>query len=183
MTSPRLLAMAACVLLAAPASLRAQRSASISVSGGVSAPMGRLGDATDLGYTVAAGVNVGGRSTPIGLRFEGAFNSFGYKRLNNSSVSGDIRILAGTANAVYNFSRAADSPYLIGGLGVYNRKVSAGTVSSDALTRAGINGGGGLRFPLSGLSTFFEARYHVMFNDDRDGTNYQFIPITFGITF
>jgi hypothetical protein len=48
---------------------------------------------------------------------------------------------------------------------------------------AGVNIGGGLRFPLGGLSTFLEARYHVMLGNTSDGTKYQFIPITFGVAF
>ncbi|MEO8336567.1 MAG: hypothetical protein ABI664_16420 [bacterium] len=50
-------------------------------------------------------------------------------------------------------------------------------------TAIGINGGGGLRFPVAELTTYFEARYHVMLGDGNDGTNYQFIPITFGAVF
>lgn len=157
----------------------AQAQMTISAAGGVNAAVGRLGDLTDLGYNVAAGLNFGGTSKPITTRLEGALNSFGYK-----SGGGDIRIITGTANAIFNVGRTSDSPYLIGGLGAYNRRISGSTVSFDSgKTAVGINAGGGLRFPLSGISTFFEARYHMMLGNAADATNYHFIPITFGIVF
>lgn len=153
----------------------------ISIAGGASAPVGSLGDATGIGYNAAGGVNFGGTSLPVTIRLEGGINSFSLK----NNVDGDIRIITGTANAIFNLSKTPDSPYLIGGLGAYNRRVSGQRLSGfdTGKTSLGINGGGGLRFPLSGISTFFEARYHVMLGDSNTGSNYQFIPITFGIMF
>jgi hypothetical protein len=43
--------------------------------------------------------------------------------------------------------------------------------------------GGGLRFPIGELSTFFEARYHVMLGEAGASANLQFVPITLGVTF
>lgn len=152
---------------------------SISVSGGLNAPVGTLGDIADLGYNVAAGINLGGTTVPVGLRFEGAYNGLGLK-----NTSGDVRIISGTANAIFNVGTIRDAPYVMAGLGAYNRQVSLGSlVNSDSKTVVGINVGGGLRFPLVGLSTFFEARYHLMLGKSNEAANYQFIPITFGIMF
>ena len=164
-------------LAAAPALVRAQ--VSFGVAGGLNAPVGRLGEIADLGYNAAAGVNIGGTTVPIGARLEIGYNGLGYK-----GGSGDVRIITGTANAIFNFGMTKDAPYLIGGLGAYNRSSGSGTLGYGTSTTAlGLNGGAGLRFPLSGLSTFLEARYHVMLGNAADGTNYQFIPITFGIVF
>ena len=116
---------------------------------------------------------------PIGARLEIGYNGLGYK-----GGGGDVRIITGTANAIFNFGMTKDAPYLIGGLGAYNRSSGSGTLGYGTSTTAlGLNGGAGLRFPLSGLSTFFEARYHMMLGNAADGTNYHFIPITFGIVF
>ncbi len=176
MTRRLLAAVFAGALGAAPAPLLAQTS--ISVAGGVNAPVGRLGDIADLGYNISGGLNFGGTSLPVGLRLEGAYNSLGLKG------SGDVRIITGTGNAIFNVGQTKDAPYLIAGLGVYNRNFSSNTFGyGTGKTVLGINGGGGLRFPLSGISTFFEARYHVMLGNSGDGTSYQFIPITFGIMF
>jgi hypothetical protein len=152
---------------------------SVSIAGGVNAPVSDLGDLADVGYNVAAGLNIGGSVLPMGLRFEGAYNGL---RLKDNT--GDVRIIAGTANAVLNVGTASNAPYLIGGIGAYNRRLNFDNFgSSNDKTVLGINGGGGLRFPLSGITTFFEARYHVMLGNRNDGTNYQFIPITFGVLF
>jgi len=148
--------------------------AQLSVSGGLAAPVNDLGDVADLGYNVAAGLNFGGTRLPIGARIEGSLSGFGLKDLNE-----DVRILNATVNAVVNLSQRADSPYLIGGLGLYNSKFG----SDDSQNAVGVNLGGGLRFPLASLNTFFEARYHAMLGDRRDGANLQYIPITFGIVF
>lgn len=174
----RLLAIAAAaVLTAAPALAFAQTS--LSVSGGLNAPVGHLGDIADIGYNVAAGLNLGGTSVPIGARLEVGYNGLGYK-----GGGGDVRIITGTANAIFNLGTTKDAPYLIAGVGAYNRSSGSDTFGyGGGATALGINGGGGLRFPLSGLSTFVEARYHVMLGNSADGTNYQFIPITFGIAF
>ena len=153
--------------------------ASLVVSGGLNVPVGRLGDVTEIGYIVSGGLNLGGTSVPVGARLEGSYSDLGYKDGN-----GDIRLISGTANAIFNLGTTRDAPYLIAGLGAYNRQSGNNSLGyGSGMTAVGINGGAGLRFPLNGLSTFFEARYHVILGNATDGTNYQFIPITFGISF
>jgi hypothetical protein len=146
----------------------------LSIAGGLSAPVSDLGDVADLGYNIGVGVNFGGTRLPVGARIEGGLDGFGLKGSDES-----FRIVSGTANAVVNFSQRTDSPYLIGGLGIYNSKL--GDFDSD--NAAGINVGGGLRFPLGQLNTFLEARYHTTLSDDERGGRLQFIPITFGVIF
>lgn len=165
-------AVAVITALCAASPARAQTS--LMVSGGLNAPVGSLGDATDLGYIVSAGLNFGAPVSPVGVRLEGSYSDVGYKR-----GGGDVRLVFGTANAIFNLGTTSDAPYLIAGLGAYNTS-SSGYSGSTAV---GINGGAGLRFPLNGLSTFFEARYHLMLGSAAQGTNYQFIPITFGLSF
>ncbi|MEP6992567.1 MAG: hypothetical protein ABJA80_16655 [bacterium] len=174
----RLFAVAvAAVLASVPGAARAQRS--FVVSGGLNAPVGRLGDVTDLGYHVAAGLNLGAPIVPVGARLELGYSGLGYK-----AGGGDVRIISGTANAIFNLGPTNDAPYLIAGVGAYNRSSGSSNFGyGSGATVAGINGGAGLRFPLSGLSTFFEARYHIMLGNANEDTNYQFIPITFGIAF
>ncbi len=177
MTSRFLAVATAAMLSLAAAPLQSQ--VAITVAGGVNAPVGTLGDLTDLGYNIAAGLNVGTAMLPVGLRFEGAYNGL---QIKNSG--GDVRIISGTANAIFTIGHSGDAPYLIAGLGGYNRRLTVNPFGSTGdKTVVGINGGGGLRFPLVGITTFVEARYHVMLGDKRDAANYQFIPITFGIVF
>ena len=169
-------ALAAGILGEAPA-VHAQ--ASLMVSGGLNAPVGRLGDLTDMGYVVTGGLNLGAPISPVGARIEGSYSGLGFK-----GGGGDVRLIFGTANALFNLGTTPDAPYLIAGVGAYNRSSGSNTFGyGTGRTVAGVNGGAGLRFPLSGLTTFFEARYHLMLGNAADGTNYQFIPITFGISF
>jgi hypothetical protein len=152
----------------------ASAQARFSVAGGIAAPMSDLGDVADLGYNVAAGINFGGSWLPIGARMEGSLNSFGLKDFPE-----DVRLLTATANAVVNLGQQRESPYLIGGLGLYNSKF--GRAGSE--NAVGVNLGGGLRFLIGELNTFFEARYHAMLGDADAGANLQFVPITVGVMF
>ena len=164
-------------LMSGTPALHAQ--ASVMVSGGLNAPVGRLGDITDIGYIVTGGLNLGAPISPVGARLEGSYSGLGYK-----GGGGNVRLISGTANAIFNLGTTRDAPYLIAGLGAYNRSSGSDAFGyGSGSTVVGVNGGAGLRFPLSGLSTFFEARYHIMLGNAVDGTNYQFIPITFGISF
>ena len=157
----------------------AQGQTAFLIAGGANAPLGHLGDVADIGYNASVGVNLGGTAIPVGARLEAAYNDLGYK-----GGGGDVRIITGTANAIFNLGMTRDAPYLIAGVGAYNRNSGSSALGyGTGQTVAGVNGGAGLRFPLSGLSTFVEVRYHLMLGSTADGTNYQFIPITVGISF
>jgi hypothetical protein len=52
--------------------------------------------------------------------------------------------------------------------------------AENTQTKFGLNAGAGLRFQLTGFSTFVEARWHTIFTE---GKNSQVLPITVGITF
>ena len=174
--SKRLLAvLAAGLLAAAPAAVTAQ---SVSLAGGLSLPVSDLKDIAESGYNAAIGLNFGAPLLPFGARIEGAINGFNLK----DNVNGDVRILNVTANGIFNLGM----PYLIGGLGYYNRRIKIdeiGLRATDSEGAAGINVGAGIRLPLGTLSPFAEIRYHAMLGSKDKGTNLQFIPITFGIQF
>lgn len=181
MTRRLLAVLAAGALAAAPAALQAQ-SMSLVVSGGLAVPVSDLSNSYNSGYNVAAGLNVGAPIVPVGARFEVGYSGFDYKSGGGTKAA----VLSGTANAVLNLGPTSSAPYLIGGIGIYDSRFTAntalGTATSDK-SAAGVNVGGGVRFPLGGISTFLEARYHAMLGNKNDGTNLQFIPITFGIVF
>jgi hypothetical protein len=148
--------------------------ARFSVAGGIAAPMSDLGDAADVGYNVTAGLNFDLGGLPIDARLEGSLSSFGLQDFPE-----DVRILNATANAVVNLGQQRESPYLIGGLGIYNSKF--GNAGSESA--AGVNLGGGLRFVIGELNTFFEARYHAMFGEAGVSANLQYVPIVVGVVF
>ena len=174
--SKRLLAvLAAGLLAAAPAAATAQ---SVSLAGGLALPVSDLKDGVDAGYNAAIGLNFGAPLVPFGARIEGAINGFNFK----NNVNGDVRIVNVTANGIFNLGM----PYLIGGIGYYNRRIKIdelGLRSTSSESAAGINLGGGIRLPLGTLSPFAEIRYHAMLGSKDKAANFQFIPITFGIQF
>jgi hypothetical protein len=144
------------------------------LSGGLSAPVSDLSDEAELGYNITAGLFFGGTHMPIGGRVDGSLNGFNLKKFSDN-----VRVIDATVNAVFNLAQIPTSPYLIGGVGIYNSKFS----NLDSETAMGLNLGGGLRFPVGDLTTFFEVRYHLMLGDREVGANLQFIPITFGVVF
>lgn len=160
---------------AAPASAQV----SFGVAAGATFTINSLADQAHTGFNVAGSLNAGAPLMPFGLRLEGAYNGFQVR-----GPGGDVRIITGTVNGIYNVRRTVGAPYLIAGLGGYSRRITLDPVGNTGdKTVFGINGGGGLRFPLSGFSTFLEARIHFMLGDKSDGADYQFIPVTFGIVF
>ncbi len=181
MTRRLLVALALSAVAAIPTAAHAQLSTSILVSGGLSVPVSDLRDGVNSGYNVNVGVAFGAPIVPVGARIEGGFSSFDFKGGN-----GTTRIASGTANAVLSLGPTSAAPYLIGGLGIYNRRLDIPTgfpSGTSSRTVAGVNAGGGIRFPLGSISTFLEARYHLMLGNDNELTRYQYIPISFGVQF
>jgi opacity protein-like surface antigen len=151
---------------------------SFGVTGGATKALGDFGDNVDLGYHVGALVQWNGPSLPVGIRGDVVFHRFSVKDDNDN-----FDILAGTVNAVWMFptqSGAPVSPYLIGGVGYYHMTESCTDCPSSSDNKFGLNGGGGISFPLSGFSAFVEARYHHIFTD---GGSSSMIPISVGIVF
>ena len=167
--------LAVAVLVIAPASIRAQ---SVSLAGGLSQPNGDLSDGVGSGYSAALGFNFGAPLIPLGARIEGGINGFNYK----GGASGSVRIMNVTANGIFKLGM----PYMIGGLGYYDRQIKetvVGTQVSETQRALGFNVGGGVSLPLGMLSPFAEIRYHAMLGDKDKAANFQFIPITFGVKF
>jgi Outer membrane protein beta-barrel domain len=163
-------------LVAVPAAASAQLSTGLSVAAGVALPTGDGSDQISTGYNAALGLNIGAPLVPVGLRLEGGYN--GFKLKDTPGVTGDSRIISGTANATFGLGL----PYLIGGLGWYqaHSSVTSGTVTASTTKSAvGFNVGAGVRFPLGVMSTFVEARYHKAGGD----VDASYVPITFGIQF
>jgi len=105
------------------------------------------------------------------------------------NVTGNVNLIGGTANIVLPLTQSVVKPYLIGGVGVYNRRVSqnvAGTVDEfqslkDSQSRKiGYNGGVGLSIGGVGPSFFIEARYHSVATEP-DKT--RFVPVVLGFSF
>ena len=151
------------------------------ITAGATKAVGDGSDGINLGYHAGALVQWNGPTLPVGIRGDVVYHRFSFKDVDGASES----ITGGTVNAVYSFPMdkgAQITPYLIGGVGFYHASFSCSDCGeSDASdNKFGINGGAGVTIPLSGFSTFIEARYHNIFTD---GGSTKMIPVSFGIMF
>ena len=106
----------------------------------------------------------------------------------SNTVTGDVNLVGAAANLVLPLTQSVVKPYLIGGVGVYHRRVAqniSGTVEEfqdlrDNQTDVGYNGGLGISIGGLGPSFFIEARYmSVATTPNRT----KFIPVVVGFTF
>lgn len=182
--SLRVIGLAALVALPAMASAQEGRPVSFGVSGGLSLPIGDLGDGYDAGFNVTGHVAFKPASfTNLSFRGDVSFDRWGNKQLDDAST----QVLGVTANALYAFPQTSPGvvrPYVLGGVGFFNSK-STGTISGvkiegSSSTDLGVQAGAGVNFQLSGFSTFVEAKFVNVFGD---GNSVSWIPITFGFKF
>ncbi len=148
------------------------------ITAGATKATGDFGDAVDLGYHVGGLIQYTGPEVPIGIRGDVVYHRFSEKGGGTTA-----NILAGTVNGVYMFGMgpgAQITPYVIGGVGFYHLSVGCTDCTDNSSNKFGLNGGGGLSFPLSGFSAFVEARYHHIFTD---GGATSMVPISVGIVF
>jgi hypothetical protein len=177
-------ALAVGMLLSAPA-LRAQ-GAEFSLGGGVGVPLGTFDDEAKLGWHGLAAVSFVPSGWPVGIQIDGQYQQFSLDDAAFPGFSGlKNRFIMGTGNIVFKFKTSEEStfrPYLIGGGGVYNSKVTGSDDPGDVLpggeTKFGINAGAGFDFKAGAIGLFVEGRFHDVFTS---GENLKFIPITLGI--
>lgn len=167
-------AVAMTVVMGASAA-EAQSPIRFGLAGGLSLPTGDDKNFLENGFHGQVMLGFGMMMLPVKLRADLSYHSFGGK--DNTLFSGeDARVISGALNAIVGMGGIGVKPYLTGGLGVYNSKAG----NFDGETDFGINGGAGLEFGLTGMSTFLEVRYVNVF---AEGESSAFIPITFGIMF
>ena len=176
-------------VLALPCAAGAQQAKQISfgVSGGASLPMGDLADVADVGFNVTGHIALKLEGKPFHLRGDVSYDKWNAKKDGGDSenVDASLSALGFTGNLIFPLGDASASarPYLLGGGGFYRLKAAAsafGVGVSTTDTKGGVQGGAGIEFKLSGMSTFLEAKYVNVFSD---GGSTNWIPITFGIKF
>ena len=172
------------VLMATAGAAPAAAQASFSLGGGVTLPLGDFGDAAGTGFHGLAAVTFVPSGSPVGIQVDGMYQRLG---VDDDPVFGEIdadfQVIQGTANAVYTFTTAEEStfhPYLIGGVGLYNMKLTGDDVPDgiDSETDFGINAGAGFDFRAGAVGLFVEGRFHNVFTE---GESTNFIPITVGV--
>jgi hypothetical protein len=177
-------ALAVAMLLGAPA-LRAQ-GAEFSLGGGVGLPLDQFDSTAKVGWHGLAAVSFVPTGWPVGIQIDGSYQQFNLDDEAFPGFSGlKNRLIMGTGNIVFKFKTSEESsfrPYLIGGAGVYNSKITGADDPGDVLpggeTKFGLNAGAGFDIKTSGIGLFVEGRFHNVFFE---GDNLKFIPITLGI--
>lgn len=162
----------------------ASRAVSFGIAAGATIPVGDAADALATGFNVMGILDVQPVAMPLGVRFDVAYHSLGFKDdLGIVSDPGNFRIWSGTANAKLTASNnGVVRTYVLGGVGVYATSCDG----CESQTKFGLNGGGGIEFGVGGFNAFTEARFHSIFvkNDgSTSGGNINFVPIVFGIRF
>ena len=190
----------ALVALAAASPLAAQK-AGVGFGGSIGAnvPNGDFSDGAKTGLVANGFVGIGtGR---VGLRGElfwsrSDLDNAVIRKVGNAvlpsdgigNVSGNVNLVGAAANLVLPLSQSMVKPYIIGGVGVYRRRVAqdiGGTIDEfrslrDTQTDVGYNGGVGISIGGVGPSLFLEARYvSVATSPDRT----KFVPVVIGFTF
>lgn len=170
----RFYAIAAVGLFAAVTRSSGQSPARLGLLAGATVPVSDYATGKDVGYHIGLLLDVRIPLSPVGFRIDGAFHEIGY---SGNSTKQDI--WSTNANVLLKFPTGTMIvPYVIGGVGIYNthRTLILGAHSS---TDPGMNVGGGLRFELSDITTFVEARYHRVTGD----AGIRMVPITLGVLF
>lgn len=175
-----ILGAAALALVLSASTVQAQGPMSFGVAIGASKATGDGSDQVNLGYHALGTLAFAPPALPVGIRVDAMFNSFGVDGTGDPS----LRIMGANVNGTWGMPMAASpiSPYLIGGLGMYNLKFDfdgCGDLCKGE-TEFGFNIGVGTKFALSGFATFAEIRYHSI---QTEGGSTNFIPISFGIMF
>ena len=174
-------ALAASLLLVGASSADAQFASPIrfNVHAGAALPVGDLADEAggdaQLGFRIGAGLELRPPLSPVGLRFDGAYDRMGIRDFDAAWSIWNL-----TANAV--LSPMVSPLYFVGGIGMYGWDITGDDVVVDqpSETDFGFNIGAGFSLPLTGFSTFVEALWH---NINAECDNISYIPIVFGIRF
>jgi Outer membrane protein beta-barrel domain len=180
-------ALTVAILVSTPG-LRAQ-GVEFGLGGGVGVPLGDFDDDSKMGWHGLAELSFVPEGWPVGIQFDGSYQQFALDDAAAPPGFSDLktRVMLGTANIVFKFKSSDETairPYLIGGPGIYNSKLTGADDPDDILgggtTDFGLNAGAGFDFKAGSLGLFIEGRFH---NVMRDGEDLQFIPVTLGLRF
>jgi len=165
----------ACLLMAFAQRAMAQLSpVRLGIEGGVTAPVSSYGTDKDVGYHLGLLLDVRLPLSPVGFRFDGDFSQLKYSanstRQQIWALTGDALLKLPTGTPLW--------PYAIGGVGFYNSRRDL-LLGASSHTDPGWNLGGGLRFELSDITTFVEARYHRA----SGASGIRMVPVTIGLLF
>jgi opacity protein-like surface antigen len=175
------LSLVALISIAGAGSLSAQ-GVRFGVGGGLVMPTGDYKTADKMGWLVGADVTYWLMSAPLGIRLEGSYSQTSHK----NGVDGNSKIIGGMGDLVYAFGTDKEQirPYILGGIGMFNVKITVPSASFDtSVTKVGFGGGAGLAFKLGAGGTRFFVEGKFVTVSTGGGSNTTFIPIRAGLRF
>ena len=164
----------AVVALSAPQDVSAQPS--LVLGGGLSHPLGDMGDALESGYHGRVGVELGIPVFPVAFRADGAVHRFNGK----GTDAGTMNQIDGALSAVLKLGGIGLGPYMLAGIGKYRQDYSDALEGADPETVTGYHAGFGVTLGLLGKGVFAEAR---LVNLSVDNGNARYFPLTVGVRF
>jgi opacity protein-like surface antigen len=174
------LAVFAVMCLAGVGSLSAQTGVRFGIGGGLLMPMGDYNTVDKPGWVAGADVTYWLASAPVGIRLDGS-----YSQTSHDGIDGNSKIFGGMAELVYAVGTSADQirPYVFGGVGFFNVKVTIPSASVDtSVSKVGFGGGAGIAFKVgTGSTRFFVEGKFVSVSTEGGSTT--FLPIKAGIRF
>jgi hypothetical protein len=168
------------IVLASPAG--GQKTYALGIGGGAAIPVGKLSNTQTTGFNGIVALALGVAELPVGVRFDGIYNSFSRKNIASPPTSTyGFRIAGALGNVVFAFPGTTTKAYVLGGAGWYNTKFDiAGTKAEN---HWGLNAGVGVTFAVGPVATFLESRYHFISREPTKGGVIHYVPITLGVMF
>ncbi|HWE42070.1 MAG TPA: hypothetical protein VG432_06180 [Gemmatimonadaceae bacterium] len=147
------------------------------IAAGPSMPKSDFKAGFNSGFNVTGSFGYHPWTSPIGVRFDAAYDRFGAKS-GVIGTSSNLSVWSGLADLTLRVPRMwAVSPYLIAGGGLSHFSDFGGTGST---TKGQWNAGGGIGFGLGNVKLFVESRYmHVA----TPNTATKYLPVVLGISF
>jgi hypothetical protein len=155
------------------------------LGGGVSAPLGSLGNYVSPGYNILLGISARAPFTGASVRFDAMFAEF----TQSNGPSSYTQMVSGNVNGQYLFSLGSLSPYVFGGPGYYFLR--GDNIAAVAWPRPttnlppyqsshfGVDAGAGVRYRFAVLSVFLEGRDDLVFAGHAQR---QYVPFTAGVS-
>jgi hypothetical protein len=159
-----------------------QKTYAVGIGGGAAIPVGKLRTSQTTGFNAIAVVALGVADLPIGVRFDGIYNSFSRKDIVSPPTNTYAFRVAGLlANVIYAFPGSTAKSYILAGGGWYNTKFDV--AGAKAENHWGLNAGLGVTFGVGPVASFLESRYHFISREPSKGGVLHFVPVTLGVMF
>lgn len=166
--------------LAGVVGLSAQEGLRIGIGGGAQLPTGDYGNFDKMGWLIGGDLTYWLTGTPVGIRADVQYAQTSHK----NNVDGNSKVIGGLAEVVYAFGTSAEQlrPYILGGVGYYNVKVTITGAGSVSESKVGFGGGAGVAFKVGTGSTrfFIEGKFVSV---STSGSSTTFFPLRAGLRF